>query len=220
MKIVKWILFFTVALVIIFVIAKVGFRWGYYKELNQIKKDLTKIHGVKVLNIWGHEDLTLEEISARIQIKGKGEIVLNNLNKDDNSYPQNVFITEIGGYSFENISCDCLSSSIGIGSFIDIGSESYLGKLLNLSFRRPENIIQHYDRIYSLIDSIAKVANPIHIYPDSNELTMMSSETFIFLTNNRSKDQDPIFNLVGIKSKFEAGRRLPWKTENCSKENL
>lgn len=78
----------------------------YECEMNQIKDDLNEIEDVQVLGIWGHEDITLEEISARLQIKGKGEIVLYGLSADVFNYPKNVNITEIGGFSFTSFSCN------------------------------------------------------------------------------------------------------------------
>jgi hypothetical protein len=75
-------------------------RWGYYDELNESKTGLNKIRCVQVAKIWGHDDLTLEEISVRILAKDKGEIVLNDLNKNDNDNPANVYVTACAGYSF------------------------------------------------------------------------------------------------------------------------
>jgi hypothetical protein len=77
-KIFMWSFAICFAAVVLLIVGTViWMRWGYYDELNQIKNDLNKIKGVNVINIWGHDDITLEEISARIRIENKGEIVLH-----------------------------------------------------------------------------------------------------------------------------------------------
>ena len=96
----------------------------YYKEMNQIKDELNNLENVEVVNIWGHRDITLEEISARIRIEGKGEVVLANLSSDVFNYPNSVKILEIGGYSFTSFSWNG-----GVGPSINIGIKGELGHL-------------------------------------------------------------------------------------------
>ena len=54
----------------------------YRKELRKIQKQLNAMDGVTVLNMWGHRDITLEEISAAINIKGKGGMVIYDMWRD------------------------------------------------------------------------------------------------------------------------------------------
>lgn len=76
-------------------------QYSFYKsELYWIKFKLSNIETAEVKNIWGDDDITLEEISARIYVKDKGEIVLANLSHDVKKYPLKVIINEVGGYSF------------------------------------------------------------------------------------------------------------------------
>lgn len=207
-----------IALVLFIAGTIIWMRWGYYDELDQIKGDLNKIKGVTVVDIWGHEDITLEEISARVKIENKGEIVMNNLNKNDNGYPASVYITECGGYSFKHLSCSCSSGSTGIGPSVNIGTASYFGQLLGLRFDKPTDIIENYDRIYYVIDSLARVANPLHITPTDEEINMRTQEEFLFFSRKKSKDQDPIFNLLGVEVDFEMAKQLPWECDSCCNE--
>ena len=101
--------FRKLAVILISIIATIfalyyGYQLYYDRELRQLKNELNKIENVEVKNIWGHQDFTLEEISARIFIKSKGEIVLNGLSKDVFKYPDKE-ISEIGGLSFTNVVC-------------------------------------------------------------------------------------------------------------------
>lgn len=140
-------------IIVIVFFSTIYFGYGFYynRELRQIKNELNEIENVEVKNIWGHEDLTLEEVSARIYIKNKGEIVLNNLSKDIYDYPNRIVISEIGGLSFTHFSC---VSSIGIGSSIDIGKKSNLGKLIGKEFKTVKDVVKNYDLILNTLKNL------------------------------------------------------------------
>lgn len=175
----------------------------YYNELNNIKKDLNEIENVEVLNIWGHEDVTLEEISARLEIKDKGEIVLNGLSKDSFDYPKSIPITEIGGYSFSVFTC-----SGGVGHSINIGSESEFFSKLNREYHSVKDIVENYDLIFKLVDSLK-------ISPEINHFDTGNSEHYILVEKKKSIDRDPIFNLFGAQKLFEFAEQLKWNNPKC-----
>jgi hypothetical protein len=218
-KIFMWtVASFAAGILLFFVGVAIWMRWGYYDELNEIKADLNKMKGVTVVNIWGHDDITLEEISARIRIDGKGELVLLDLTKGGNMLPERVYIHEIGGYTFNSASCACYSGGLGVGSSIDIGSESYLGNLLGLKFTNTKMIIENYDQIYNVIDSISHSTNPLHIVSHDEERHLPTSEQFLFFEKKASTDQDPIFNLIGAEGAFASAAMLPWECDSCCKK--
>jgi hypothetical protein len=169
--------------------------------MNQIKKELNELENVEVVNIWGHRDITLEEISARLKINGKGEIVLYGLSADSFKYPNRVPIIEIGGHSFTSFSCNG-----GIGSGIDIGTKGELGHLFDIEFNSVKDVIDNYDIILDIISNFS---------PDGNYFwTEGMVEEYIFVHKEQSVDQDPVFNLVGVFSLAEFARTLEWN-ENC-----
>lgn len=178
----------------------------YYGELHKIEDSLNETADVNVMAIWGHEDITLEEVSARVKLKNKGELVLDNLNSNDNRYPEKVIITEIGGYSFSKFTC---SRSLGIGPSIDIGTKSDLGKIINIEFKTAKDVITNYDKIYHVIDSLAKPKKLIYFSGDKYE-------QYLLIKSTKSKDQDPIFNLDGIENEFEFAKTLKWKCKECT----
>ncbi|MFA7687420.1 MAG: hypothetical protein WCY25_06110 [Moheibacter sp.] len=171
--------------------------------MNQIKKELNNIENVEVLDIWGHNDITLEEISARVKIKNKGEIVLNNLSKDVYNYPKRIPISEIGGYSFTTFDC-----AGGVGSSIDVGADGELYSLINKEFKTVEDIINNYDLIFEKINSLKKS-------PEINHFQSTNDENYILVHSKKSIDQDPIYNLIGIESLFDYGKKLKWNNPNC-----
>jgi hypothetical protein len=203
-QILKWFLISIIGIIIILVIAYFVYFGYFYKiEMNQIKKDLNKIENVEVLQIWGHEDVTLEEVSARLEIKNKGKIVLYGLSKDAFNYPQNIPITEIGGYSFTTFSCNG-----GIGSNINVGTKSEIFPLIKREFKTVKDVVGNYDYILGKIEKLKKS-------PEINHFETEKSEYYILVHKKNSIDQDPIFNLVGIESLFDYAEKLKWNNPNC-----
>lgn len=204
LRILKWILISIFVIFAILVIAYFVYFGYFYKiEMNQIKDDLNKIENVEVLEIWGHEDITLEEISTRLRIKDKGEIVLYGLSEDSFNYPKNIQILEIGGYSFTTFSCNG-----GVGSSINIGNESKLFPLINKEFNTVKDVVANYDYILKKIENLQKS-------PEINYFKSEKSEEYILVHNKKSIDQDPIFNLVGVESLFDYAKKLKWNNPNC-----
>jgi len=178
-------------------------QFFYLGEMNEIEDELNQIENVEVLGIWGHEDLTLEEVSARLKIKDKGEIVLYGLSEDSFDYPKSVPIIEIGGYSFTWFSCNG-----GIGPSFGIGTDDVFGNLTDKEFHSVKSVVDDYDYIIDLIESL-KMA------PELNHFETTNSERYLLVSSENSEDQDPIYNLIGIESGFEFAKTLKWNREDC-----
>jgi hypothetical protein len=116
-----------------------------------MKNKLNNIPNVEVIDIWGHKDITLEEITARLRVCDTNEIVMANLSKDVFNYPEDVFINEINGYSFIVYQADC--------GYFNLGTKSPLHKDFGLTFYSPEDVIQNIDSIYNFVKSLK-------IYPE------------------------------------------------------
>jgi len=71
----KFILFTIIGLIVFIILYSTVF---YKAELFFINFKLSNIENTEVKNIWG-QDVTLEEVTARIFVKNKGEIVLAHL---------------------------------------------------------------------------------------------------------------------------------------------
>lgn len=202
----QWILLLVEGLVFTLALILLGYKYVFYEaEMRGIKSDLNAIPGVEVVKIWGHKDITLEEISARVRIEGKGELVLANLSKDEFRYPEQVILNSIGGYSFKTFYC---SEHDGFGSAIDIGTRSYLGDRLGLEFRTPEEVVRQYERILEFVENLNRA-------PEPNRMQGEGYEAFLFVAKIASRDVDPILDLFGSDSMYEVGRRLPWTDSTC-----
>ena len=78
-KILKVITIIEIALFIVWLL---NFSCGYFIEKMYMTCKLKKTPNVKVVDIWGNEDLALEEIAARLIVNNTNEIVLYYLSKD------------------------------------------------------------------------------------------------------------------------------------------
>lgn len=207
MKTIKWI-FIILGVLIILPIGTIAIysNFFYETELNKIKAELSKIEGASVLDIWGYRDLTLEEVAARIYIEDKGEIILRNLSSDVYDYPNQVWIEEIGGFSFKQIYC---SESLGFGDLLDISKNSEVGKLIGVDFNSPREVIENYDKILEVIKSLKRV-------PKLNYYEHENHEKYLMVIQNESTDIRPLYDSINVKNLADFGRTLKWKKSICN----
>lgn len=191
-------------LITFLVIAHLIYKNFFYElELNKIRNNLNAIENVEVIDIWGHKDITLEEISVRLRIKEKGQIVLYGLSRDVFNYPDRVLIMEIGGHSFTQFSCNGK-----IGPCINIGTTGELGHLINKEFKNVKDVVDNYDYILKKIETLK-------YSPEINHFETEKTESYLLVEKKTLKDQEPILNLVGIQSKFEFVKTLTWSKSDC-----
>lgn len=182
-------------------------RPGYYVEMNEIKGKLNRIQNVSVLDIWGHDDITLEEVTARLSIKDKGEMVLYGLSQDVKDYPDRIPISEIGGLSF------VLFRTNSVDFSLDIGQEGPFSQSFPFVLANEEEVVGRYDDILAVIHSWPSWPKLHHIHPDNGE------EIFLSVIPKKTKDQDPIYTPYGVESLFKFKDRLPWGRKEESKKD-
>lgn len=207
MKIVYFFLKFVMVAATVVVIPLALYITYYNWEIWQIERELDFVENSEVLTIWGHDDVKLEEISARVKVGSDKIIVLNNLSKDVNAYPEHVMISEIGGLSFQMFTC---GGSTGISQCIDIGSESNLGETIGIKFNAPSDVLKNFDAIYKVISSMNRV--PKHNYMDDG-----NNEVYLFINNTNTADEDPIYRLQDADAQYQFAKTLEWKNEECFK---
>ena len=199
---------------LIFLIPILFFRihgtFFYEYEMNQIKSDLNKIEGVSVIDIWGHNDLTLENVGARIKIMDKGEIVLLDLSSDANNYPTSVIISEIGGYSFSTFSCfdyEDMGYHKGLGFSINISKNSEIGQQIGIDFKSPQMVIENYDTILKVVESLKKV-------PEWNYYKNESREIYILVYKNEN-EMKSLFRKYGVDNYADFQNTFSFENPEC-----
>lgn len=172
----------------------------YFIQKKLMKNKLNSIPNVEVVNVWGHEDLDLEEMSARLIVNDTNEIVLHHLSHDVFDYPKVVYISEVNGCELVPFFKD------SYGCYLDIGTESIIGKHLGLVFHTPEDVISNIDKISEFVSSL-KQAPQLNYFCD----TLTQSEMYIGVINEKGNDQDPINILFDFEKKIDFARTLDWK---------
>ncbi len=191
-----------------FIILSLPFLFTTIFDLNVLSAQmrLRKTQNIEVIKLWGHRDWMYEEVSARLKVKNKGEIVLYGISDDVFNYPYSVVLYEIDGFSFIK-AIKNNNNTITYSSCIKIGKNSYLGKRLGLTFYTIQDVIDHYD-------SIANFFKTFKRYPEYNYFLEDNQETFLFIFNQKSCDVDNILDLFDTPI-YDYLKTLPWQNNSC-----
>lgn len=211
MKILKRIL---IIFLLVFLIPILGLwifgTFFYEHEMNRIKSDLNKIEGVSVIDIWGHNDLTLENVGARVKIMDKGEMELLDLSSDANDYPNTVIISKIGGYSFSSFSCfdyEDKGYHKGLGFSINISETTEIGKQIGIKFKSPKMVIENYDNILKVVKSLKKV-------PEWNYYKNEDREIYILVYRDENEIKS-LFKEYGVDNYADFQKTFSFKNPLC-----
>ena len=126
------------------------------------------------------------------------------ISSDSFNYPSRVPILEIEDYSFTSFSWNG-----GIGPSIDIGIKGELGHLFEREFNTVKDVVDNYDLIYEMVKNLK-------MSPEINHFKNETSEHYLLIHSEKSLDQDPILNLLGIESLFEFAKTLKWNRDDSS----
>lgn len=181
-----------------FVVFLILYNTVFYKsELYWIKFKLSNIETAEVKNIWGDDDITLEEISARIYVKDKGEIVLANLSHDVKKYPQKVIINEIGGYSFNGF----YDYGQVFSSCLNVGKNSDFWNKTKIVFNSEKDVIKNYD-------SILKYVQSLDLSPKINKIDDGSEKYYFLVKKQNKQDVSSIYDLFQVDNDIEIAKKL------------
>jgi hypothetical protein len=124
---------------------------GYYSELKAVRAKLERIPGAQVLELSGNHDVTLEEIWARINIEGKGEMGFFELNRDSFQQTQSLRLRSIGPYSFRTR--QLVGGRESYGGDIEIGPSSPIPAVRSLGITSVQSAVVHYDQLLALVST-------------------------------------------------------------------
>jgi hypothetical protein len=126
-------------------------RKEYYKEYNVVKNEFKKIDGIEIVEINGHQDVTLESIYATIKLRNGNTIGFLSLTEDDFKNPSSISVSHINQWQFNGISC------LGNGNwnFLDIGKNSIFPEIRNLNLKNIQDLIGHFDELNQVVNRIS-----------------------------------------------------------------
>ena len=159
----------SVATLVIFLGIPAAWVWytfagpGYYAEFNDIKAALNSIPDVALIDAWGNEDLTFEDIGAEIRVKNKGTITFFALTRNSFKSTPVICLQSIGPYQFEYGGTGYVGvvktatrepvQSEFFGSAIDIGSDGEFAQFFPFQIKLVRDVIGRYDDICAILET-------------------------------------------------------------------
>jgi hypothetical protein len=134
---------------------------GYYAELKAVRKELERIPHVKIVQLDGVHDLTLEHIIARIHIVGKGDMEFFGLDRSSFRRTKHLRLRSVGPYSIrvggegyignvESATGRPVRSEFW-GGDADIGPEGEFASMLPFEIASVQAAVARYDEICGVI---------------------------------------------------------------------
>ena len=136
---------------------------GYYAEFNDIKTSFSDMEGVALIDAWGHEDITFEDIGALVEVEDKGPITFVQLSPDSFSSTSKICLQSIGPYQFEyngtgyagvknNETGEPMISQFH-GSSIEIGEDGWFAGFFPSKIEKVQDVFKKYDEICEVISN-------------------------------------------------------------------
>lgn len=134
---------------------------GYYAEFNDIKTAFETMPNVEIVEIGGNQDLTYEDIWAKIRVRGTGQVDLYALTRKAFRDSPHIVIGAIGPYDIivegegyvgaHRIDTGEPVRSQFYGSAIDIGREGSFARFFPFEVSNVQAVVARYDDIIAIV---------------------------------------------------------------------
>ncbi len=136
---------------------------GRYAELEFVSSALEEIPGVEVIETGGHEDLSFENIWAKVQVSGRGTVTFRNLDYDSFQEGDSLVLDSIGSFEmivegegevgvYRQDTGAAVRSRFAAGS-IDIAPGKAFARFFPFECRKVLDVIVQYDEICEVLGS-------------------------------------------------------------------
>lgn len=126
----------------------------YYALYNVVKDEFNKIEGVEILQIYGNEDLTLEDIYATIKIPTGDTLTFAGLDKQSFDSSQFLACWAVNQWKFN--STECRGGYSVFGNSLSLAEWSEYPAIRNLHLRNISDVIKHIGALKKIIDGMAE----------------------------------------------------------------
>lgn len=134
---------------------------GRYAEFEEIQERLQEIPGVKVVEAFGHEDVTFEIGGFELEVEGKGPLSLGCLDLDSFESTDHLYLQSLGDHElivvmhghigvYRSDTGESIEST-GWGGSIDIGPRGAFARFFPFSVDSVQGIVHRYDEIESAL---------------------------------------------------------------------
>jgi hypothetical protein len=157
-----------------------AYEWagpGYYREMTLVKRAIQDTPGLSIISIEAHEDISLEEIWATLEIEGRGTFSIYEITPSTFSNTDQFALISIGPYTFyhemegyigvyQTSSGEAIRSK-GYSSMADFGTASSFAKKVGLEVRDMSHFMQQYDDVLKFCETWHLKGQPIE-FTDAN----------------------------------------------------
>lgn len=188
----------------IFLPQVLNYKFIYKKNVEIIKEIFNDIQGVEIIDIYA--DIEYEMICVRLKILDKGELKFSDFVNDLSNYPDDIYVSEINGFSFD------VSGDDRYGS-LNIGKNGLITNKLGLTIDSFEDILENFDAISMFVENL-KSFPELNYISDTNRTICVRKETYLDFKEHRShldKCIDPLLYINGCSDIEEFLNKLDWK---------
>ena len=164
---------------------------GYWMDKLPIRAGIAGIPGCRLLTIGGNEDISLEHITAKIQVEGKGLLVVSELEPESFHDVGHLRLHQIDtlklradSYGYEGAYESATGKpkkSRGYSEWIDIGAEGPYADKFPFQIRSVQDAIKHFDDIRSILSTW---------YQNSNTVTVITTNGTAYNASVLQNDSD------------------------------
>jgi hypothetical protein len=185
------------------VVATLGLSgaWFHLSDYWQVRAELSDLVGAQATGVRAEPDLRLERIRATIRLEDGSEVDLSGLTPASVNATGVIGIEEMGGWRVASRGCDCTLAQVNaatgqrqcmmyIGRTFEIGKGGKLGGLVPFPIRNVQDMVDHYDEIASVLESLPAYPQVGHLvaengselyyqrYPSDLELSDLADSVF------------------------------------------
>ena len=143
---------------------------GYWAEFKDVKNQLESIPGVEIKYLGYNEDITLEDIHARIQVKDKGTMTLYSLTRESFKNPKAIGLGQIGDFDIrytgthwievtnEEGKRESIKSNVSGFGINPIGDGGF-AKMFPKEINNVQDLVSKYDEVLNVISKWPDVDN-------------------------------------------------------------
>ena len=140
-------------LVTTFVVLEVGAR----QDASAVTAALGKIENIEVIDVWGNEDVTLEDVYAVISVNGKGTITVLGVTPESIEESRHVRVAHIGQWEPDVLRVGQSGEAESERFDIDFGPDGGLSSELGIEVSSIGDLVRRYDEIASVLEDLPEI---------------------------------------------------------------
>jgi hypothetical protein len=152
--------------------------WFHLSDYWQVRTGLSDLVGAQATGVRAEPDLRLERIRATIRLEDGSEVELSGLTPASVRSTGVIGIEEMGGWRVASRGCDCTLAQVNaatgqrqcmmyIGRTFEIGKSGKLGGLVPFPIRNVQDLVDHYDEIASVLESLPAYPQVGHLVAEN-----------------------------------------------------